>query len=76
MIKKSLHWFFHLYYDGFTQMRIGKKLWAIMIIKVFILFVIVKWLFFPDILQEKFHTDTARSNYVLDHLTGENNASH
>ncbi len=68
-MKKILFWIFHLYYDGFKNMRIGKKLWALIAIKIFVLFVIVKWLFFPNILQEKFHTDKQRSNYILEQLT-------
>ena len=57
------------YYDGFRHMRIGKKLWALIILKLFILFVIVKWLFFPNILGTKFSTDAQRSDYILNQLT-------
>ena len=33
---------FDLYYDGFRQMRLGKTLWAIILIKLLIIFVILK----------------------------------
>ena len=32
---------YHLYYDGFRQMTLGKTLWTIIIIKLFIMFAIL-----------------------------------
>ncbi len=61
----------NFYIDGFKSMKLGKKLWAIVAIKIFVLFVIIKLLFFPNILQEQFKSDKARSNYILEQLTGE-----
>ncbi len=57
---------FYLYYDGFRSMTVGKKLWIIILIKLFILFVILKLLFFPDFLKTKFSNDTDRGNYVIE----------
>ncbi len=60
---------FYLYYDGFRSMKLGKKLWAIIFIKLFLFFVVIKLLFFPNILQEKFSNDKQRANFVLEQLT-------
>ena len=61
--------FFDLYTDGFRNMSSwGKKLWIIILIKLFIMFVILKIFFFPDILKEKHDNDKQRSEYVLDQL--------
>jgi len=57
------------YYEGFRSMKVGKKLWFLIAIKLFILFVIVKWLFFPNVLQTHFQTDAQRSDYILNQLT-------
>ncbi len=57
------------YLDGFRSMRLGKKLWLLVAIKFFILFAIVKLLFFPDVMKVKLHNDEARSTYVIDQLT-------
>jgi len=43
---------FDLYYDGFRNMRIGRTLWAIILIKLFIMFAILKVFFFPNFLKE------------------------
>ncbi|RUM68286.1 MAG: DUF4492 domain-containing protein [Sulfurovum sp.] len=59
---------YNFYYEGFKRMKIGKKLWLLIIVKVFILFVIIKWIFFPDILKTKFDTDAQRSAFVLEQL--------
>ena len=42
---------YHLYYDGFRQMTLGKTLWTIIIIKLFIMFAILKVFFFPNFLK-------------------------
>ncbi len=60
---------FHFYYDGFRNMSWwGKKVWIIIIIKLFIMFAILKIFFFPDFLKKKYDTDKQRSEYVLDQL--------
>ncbi|WP_457743499.1 DUF4492 domain-containing protein [Sulfurimonas sp.] len=66
------NWIYHLYYDGFKHMRVGKTLWVLIAVKLFIMFVIIKWLFFPDLMQENFSTDQQRSQYILNQLTKEN----
>jgi len=47
-----LHRAFHLYYDGFRQMTLGRTLWAVILIKLFIIFAILKVFFFPDFLKQ------------------------
>ena len=42
---------FDLYYDGFRHMTLGKTLWAVILIKLFIIFVVLKLFFFPDFLK-------------------------
>jgi len=68
---KSLRWIYSLYYDGFVNMRVGKTLWLLIALKLFIMFAIIKWIFFPNIMQENFQTDQERSNYILEQLTKE-----
>ena len=53
-MRKDSFWylFFNLYYDGFCHMTLGKTLWAIIIIKLFIMFAILRVFFFPNFLKE------------------------
>ena len=37
---------YDLYADGFRSMRLGRTLWAIILIKLFIIFVVLKLFFF------------------------------
>ncbi len=60
---------FYFYYDGFRSMTVGKRLWIIILIKLFIIFAIFKLFFFPDFLKTHFKTDQERSNYVIEQLT-------
>jgi len=60
---------FRFYYEGFRNMSVwGRKVWIIIIIKLFIMFAILKLFFFPDFLQKKYDNDKNRSEYVLDQL--------
>ena len=43
---------FDLYYDGFRSMKLGRTLWAIILIKLFIIFIVLKIFFFPNFLKE------------------------
>jgi len=63
------HSIFRFYYDGFRNMTVGRKLWIIILIKLFIMFAILKIFFFPDILKTKFATDSERADYVIDQLS-------
>lgn len=53
--KGFLYRVFDLYYDGFRHMRLGRTLWAIILIKLFIIFAILKVFFFPDYIKQ--HAD-------------------
>ncbi|HNV95248.1 MAG TPA: DUF4492 domain-containing protein [Bacteroidales bacterium] len=58
------------YVDGFRHLStLGKSLWIIIFIKLFIMFFILKLFFFPNIMKKDFHTDQERSNYVIEQLT-------
>ena len=57
------------YYEGFKNMKLGKTLWLLIAIKLFVLFAVIKWLFFPNYLKTNFKNDTQRSEHVLNQLT-------
>ena len=57
---------FDLYYDGFRNMRLGKTLWAIILIKLFIMFAILKVFFFPNFLKE--HAQGDEAGYVASEI--------
>ncbi len=60
---------YSFYFDGFRNMPLwGRKVWIIIIIKLFIMFAILKVFFFPDFLGKKYDNDKQRSEYVMDKL--------
>ena len=67
-MNKKGFWYraFDLYYDGFRHMTLGKTLWAIIAIKLFIMFAILKVFFFPNFLKE--HAPGNESSYVATEL--------
>ncbi|MFC2112394.1 DUF4492 domain-containing protein [Bacteroidota bacterium] len=60
---------FRFYYEGFKNMTVGKRLWVIILIKLFVFFVILRLFFFPDFLKSRFNSDQERGDYVLEQLT-------
>lgn len=61
------------YKEGFTNMPSwGKQAWLVIIIKLFVMFVVLKIFFFPNFLKTNYKTDADRSNHVLENLTNIN----
>ncbi len=60
---------YRFYLDGFRRMTLGRTLWKIIFIKLFIMFAVLKFFFFPDFLSTKFSTDTQRVDFVMEQLT-------
>ena len=72
-MKKDGFWYrvWDLYYDGFRNMTLGKTLWAIILIKLFIIFAILKVFFFPNFLKQ--HAEKGQeAEYVATQLQIEN----
>ena len=64
---KALRNVFRFYIDGFREMTLGRTLWAIILIKLFVLFAILKLFFMPDPLAGQ--SSDERSSHVLRELT-------
>ena len=60
---------FRFYYDGFRNLsEWGRRVWIIIIIKLFIIFIVLKMFFFPDFLKKNFRNDDERGKFVLEQL--------
>jgi len=65
-----LYRIWNLYADGFRNLSgWGKQVWIIILLKLFIMFAILKLFFFPDFLKTNFRNDQQRGDYVLEQLT-------
>lgn len=56
------------YRDGLKSMTIGRTLWAIVIIKLFIMFGILRVFFFSDYLNSRFASEKDKANHVRTEL--------
>ena len=65
-LPKQLYFF---YRDGFRSMVVGRTLWKIIAIKLFLLFAVLKLFFFPNYLATNFNTERDRAEHVLENLT-------
>ncbi|MEG2513861.1 MAG: DUF4492 domain-containing protein [Bacteroidaceae bacterium] len=57
----------HFYLEGFREMTLGKTLWVIILIKLFIMFFILKLFFFPNFLGKQ-ETNEDKQEYVSGEL--------
>ncbi len=67
MTEQGIIGFWRFYRDGFRGMTLGRTLWAVILIKLFIMFFILKLLFFPSFLKGK--STEEKEDYVGDELT-------
>lgn len=56
------------YAEGFRSMTVGRKLWALILVKLFILFFIFRLFFFPDVLRRDHPDDESRAGAVRETL--------
>lgn len=62
-MKNTLLNIWNFYMEGFRSMTLGRTLWLIILIKLFIMFVILKIFFFPNFLGD-LPTDEDKGEYV------------
>jgi Na+/H+ antiporter NhaD/arsenite permease-like protein len=58
---------FRFYLEGFKSMDLGKTLWLIILVKLFIMFVVLKLFFFPNYLNQ-FNTKQEKENHIANEL--------
>lgn len=59
------------YVEGFRSMTVGKYLWALILFKLIILFLVLKIFFFPDVLKVNYDNDVQRAGAVRNALTAQ-----
>lgn len=66
---KILQNIWKFYIEGFKNMpQYGRRVWTIIIIKLIIMFAVLKIFFFQDFLSTKGNTDEEKSEYVSKQL--------
>lgn len=56
---------YRFYRDGFAGMTIGKSLWLLIIIKVAILFLVLKLFFFPNVIKERSENEAVEPGNIV-----------
>lgn len=67
-MKQTLASIYYFYIDGFRNMTVGKILWTIILIKLFIMFFIIKPLFFSPSSTNKPQIEQEQSEYIYKEL--------
>lgn len=67
-MKKRLLNIWMFYYEGFRDMTVGRRLWLIILVKLFIMFAILKMFFFPNFMKTNFESEEQRSSHIIEQL--------
>lgn len=62
---------FNFYKEGFKNLTLGKTLWKIIFIKLFVMFIILKLFIFDVNFNSTFKNDNEKSNFVIENLIKE-----
>lgn len=65
---KSVLGVFEFYRQGFSAMRLGKTLWGVIFVKLFVIFVLLKIFVFDENLNSTFASNADKSEFVLRNL--------
>lgn len=66
-MKNTILSIWNFYLEGFRSMTLGRTLWLIILLKLFIMFAILKVFFFPNFLSSQ-PTEADKSRYVGNEL--------
>ncbi len=58
---------FSFYFNGLREMTLGRTLWLIILLKLFVMFFVLKLFFFPNFLNSQ-ETGTNKDEYVSGEL--------
>ena len=65
---------YRFYLEGFRSMTVGRQLWALIIVKLLFIFLVLRMLLMPDLLQRDYPDDESRAAAVrtglIDRTTG------
>jgi hypothetical protein len=67
-ISKHSQNIFRFYIDGFRSMTLGRTLWKLILIKLLIMFGVLKVFFFEDYLGSRFATNEEKATFVLEQM--------
>lgn len=60
MVKNACQFIYRLYADGFRQMTWGRTLWILVLLKLCVIFLVLKLFFFPDFLKSHARGDESQ----------------
>ncbi len=71
---RYLYKIYDFYAEGFRNMKLGKLLWCIILLKLFIIFFVLKLFFFPKYLN-RYGGEEEKQEYVSSELIQRANAN-
>ncbi|DAB39990.1 MAG TPA: DUF4492 domain-containing protein [Sulfurovum sp. UBA12169] len=65
----SIKLIYDMYIEGFRKMTVGKILWKIVFIKLFVILIVLKLFIHDKTFQSEYKTDSEKSEFVSSNLT-------
>lgn len=61
---------YNFYLDGFKNMKVGRTLWKILLIKLLVIFVVLNYFIDDKSLKSEYKTYDEKVNFVYENLKG------
>ena len=62
---------YNFYVNGFKNMKIGKTLWKVILIKLFLILIALNYFVYDKSINTEFKTEREKADYVYNNLKGE-----
>jgi len=67
----NINYIYNFYKNGFENMRVGKTLWRVVFIKVFLIFIVLHYFVYNKSIDSEYTTKEAKADFVYKNLKGE-----
>ena len=61
---------YNFYVNGFKNMKIGKTLWKVILIKLFLILIALNYFVYDKSINTEFKTEREKADYVYNNLKG------
>lgn len=62
---------YNFYIDGFKNMKLGKSLWKVVLLKIFLILVVLNYFVYDKSINSEFKTENAKADFVYKNLKGD-----
>lgn len=67
----NINYIYNFYKNGFENMKVGKSLWKVIFIKLFLILIVLNYFVYNKSIDTEYKTEDAKADFVFKNLKGE-----